>query len=137
MTRRSTLLAIAVLFLAAAAYAGAPLKGVDVKLGKNPGGGAAARATTDANGNANLGVVPAGSYQLTLSLPNDTGEAEVSIRGAVGGPVTKRWSFKEGKAYDMNATARAAAQPYISITTDGKQPVMTTIIKSKSNITNN
>jgi hypothetical protein len=46
--------------------AGSPLKGVDVKLGKNPGGGCAAR-TTDANGNADFGVWPKGDYTLDLS----------------------------------------------------------------------
>jgi hypothetical protein len=46
--------------------AGSPLKGIDVKLGKNPGGGCAAR-TTDANGNANFGVWPKGDYTLDFS----------------------------------------------------------------------
>ena len=49
------------------ALAGAPLKGVDVKLGKNPGGGCAAR-TTDGAGNANFGVWPKGNYTVTISL---------------------------------------------------------------------
>jgi hypothetical protein len=48
------------------ALAGAPLKGVDVKLGKNPGGGCAAR-TTDGAGNANFGVWPKGNYTVTIS----------------------------------------------------------------------
>ena len=44
---------------ALAAYAGAPLKGVDVKLGKN-------QRTTDANGKADFGVLPDGH----ASVPN-------------------------------------------------------------------
>ena len=48
------------------AVAGAPLKGIDVKLGKNPGGGCAAR-TTDEGGKANFGVWPKGNYTLTFS----------------------------------------------------------------------
>src|ERR1051325_4322329 len=48
---------------------GAPLKGVDVKLGRNPGGQAAARTTTDEKGHFTLPVVPSGSYSLTISFP--------------------------------------------------------------------
>ena len=48
------------------AVAGSPLKGIDVKLGKNPGGGCSAR-TTDATGKANFGVWPKGNYTLTIS----------------------------------------------------------------------
>lgn len=47
------------------ALAGAPLKGIDVKLGKNPGGGCAAR-TTDSAGKADFGVWPKGSYTLSF-----------------------------------------------------------------------
>ena len=50
------------------AFAGAPLKGIDVKLGKNPGGGCAAR-TTDNTGKANFGVWPKGNYTLSFSSP--------------------------------------------------------------------
>jgi hypothetical protein len=48
------------------AVAGSPLKGIDVKLGKNPGGGCSAR-TTDANGGADFGVWPKGEYTLDFS----------------------------------------------------------------------
>lgn len=48
------------------ALAGSPLKGIDVKLGKNPGGGCAAR-TTDANGVADFGMWPKGDYTLDFS----------------------------------------------------------------------
>ena len=48
------------------ALAGAPLKGIDVKLGKNPGGGCAARTTNNA-GQANFGVWPKGNYTLSFS----------------------------------------------------------------------
>src|ERR1700678_3711159 len=52
--------------LAQFSFAGAPLKGIDVKLGKNPGGGCAAR-TTDSSGKADFGVWPKGNYTLEFA----------------------------------------------------------------------
>lgn len=52
------------------ALAGAPLKGVDVKLGKNPGGSPAAR-TTNERGIASFGPVTAGQYYLIIVPPSD------------------------------------------------------------------
>ena len=60
------LAAVSVLVLCAhLALAGSPLKGIDVKLGKNPGGGCANR-TTDGNGKANFGVWPKGDYTVSV-----------------------------------------------------------------------
>jgi|GEM_PF-1795977 hypothetical protein len=49
---------------------GAPLKGIDVKLGRNPGGGCAARTSTDANGGYNFSNVDTGSYHIYVDIPN-------------------------------------------------------------------
>lgn len=53
-------------------FAGSPLKGIDVKLGKRPGGGCSARVT-DASGKANFGVWPKGNY--TISIDPQTASA--------------------------------------------------------------
>jgi hypothetical protein len=66
--------AAALLFIAQLAFAGAPLKGIDVKLGKNPGGGCAAR-TTDAGGNADFGVWPKGNYTLEFAPADSAASA--------------------------------------------------------------
>jgi hypothetical protein len=47
---------------------GRALKGVDVKLGKNPGGSPASR-TTNAEGKIDFGVLPAGSYSIVIDGP--------------------------------------------------------------------
>ncbi|HXU25606.1 MAG TPA: YCF48-related protein, partial [Bacteroidia bacterium] len=49
---------------------GAPLKGIDVKLGKNPGGGCAARTTTDTSGAYIFTNVDTGSYFIYVDIPN-------------------------------------------------------------------
>jgi len=65
--------AAAFLLCAQLALAGAPLKGVDVKLGKNPGGGCANR-TTGSDGKADFGVWPKGNYTLTFDQPQPATE---------------------------------------------------------------
>lgn len=78
--------AVSSLIVASAAFAGAPIKGVGVSLGKVPGGGLATRVT-DANGMADFGalpVLPNGvSYRITFDkLPE---AAAITILGGKGG----------------------------------------------------
>jgi len=116
------------MLLAGSAQAGAPLKGVDVKLGRSPGGGASAR-TTNAAGKIELGVLPAGSYYLIVSAPKGSDvsrerDALVEIRGAAGGTVTKRWSYAQKKAFDAASASRAAGEEKIIFTSDGVHPLI-------------
>jgi hypothetical protein len=141
---RSSLIALKSLPAAAAttfilfaqlAFAGAPLKGIDVKLGKNPGGGCAAR-TTDAGGKADFGVWPKGNYTLefapvssspavmpaasrTLSPGTKPGtqaalKLHVVITGATGGKLER--DFDAGQS-----TERAAP---LEFSLDGRQSLV-------------
>jgi hypothetical protein len=143
---------------------GAPLKGVDVKLGKNPGGRPAAR-TTDDGGKINLGVLEKGSYYLTLAgrkqkiTENAVGESArespggpetpdtqtptclVTINGAAGGTKTMVWDFQKNRAFDPGEAARHEGPPEyqnrIDFEADGTHAVEVVVVRSKSNITNN
>ena len=119
----------AALSLSFAAFAGAPLKGIDVKLGKNPGGGCAAR-TTDAAGKANFGVWPAGNYNLTFGAPpastapsNPTARSiaptgptrmHLVISGATGGKIER----------DLNGSESAARATPINFAMNGKEELI-------------
>lgn len=61
------------------AVQGAPLKGVDVKLGKNPGGQAAARTTTDSTGHYLFSNVAAGDYSIYVDVPNFPMASVISV----------------------------------------------------------
>jgi hypothetical protein len=140
----------AIASLALAAHAGAPLKGVDVKLGKNPGGGASAR-TTGADGKIDLGVLPAGSYFITITAPKNVDvkqepDAQIEIQGATGGTIKKRWNYAQKKAFEVTpaaSSARVAAEvgeEKILFASDGSHPIQiaaTAVVRAKSNISNN
>ena len=102
------------------AFAGAPLKGIDVKLGKNPGGGCAAR-TSDAGGNVNFGVWPKGSYTVTLSganLPaNERGSRPSNFKVEISGVV-------EGRVSHVLPAANAEDLAPIDFVSDGKTPLV-------------
>jgi uncharacterized repeat protein (TIGR03803 family) len=49
---------------------GGPLKGIDVKLGKNPAGGIQARVMTDTNGYYAFHNIPDGDYTIYVDIPN-------------------------------------------------------------------
>ena len=128
---------------------GAPLKGVDVKLGKNPGGSPAAR-TTDNDGKINFGVLDKGSYYLIVTVPDkDANRAAdddvylVKITSASDAPIEWAWRVKKhdaAMASISNMKGRMAQVTFhdrITFDSDGVTPTEVTIVKSKSNITNN
>lgn len=141
-----------------AAQAGAPLKGIDVKLGKNPGGGCAARSSshctgnhneivTGADGSANFGILPKGKYVVTVSQVQGStlvsrfegSTAQVTI-GGTAVPTQACWNFATKQTYDP--AARAASSDGITFDADGIHPVIVNIVgaakvKSHSNTNNN
>lgn len=109
----SSLIALAI--TVAPALAGAPLKGVDVKLGRNPGGMVAAR-TTGGDGSFDFGVLPKGRYVITFGGAAG-GPAVVNLKGSAEGAVHKAVAIAKG-----GAMARQAGGA-IEFTSDGRHPV--------------
>lgn len=130
---------------------GAPLKGVDVKLGKNPGGQAAARATTNAKGEFNFGVQPSGKYDLIVIHPANSAETKtgggaderasnlnlsksnidrlaITIDGVIGGPLKKELEFKVKQPDSAQRTGKLKYQDItVTIETGGKTEIKGTI----------
>jgi hypothetical protein len=114
--------ALAALFLFAAVShveAGAPLRNIDVKLGKSPGGNAAARTTTDTSGHFSFPVQPAGSYTITVAAQQPV---EITVQGA-GRSITK-----SSPATQSNAKA-VPAPLKVDLKSDGKTAISGKLIK--------
>lgn len=124
---RSIAVAAICLLFVQLALAGAPLKGIDVKLGKNPGGGCAAR-TTDSAGKADFGIWPKGNYTMSfapaaksLSSGHATERAQsaapvavklhIVIQGAGGGKIVR----------DLDAGADAARVAPVQFSLSGSE----------------
>lgn len=137
-----------------------PIKGVDVIVQKNPGNTAVRTATTDGDGKVKFVGLAPGKYSLVLRKGSKTTEAKVggaaadaaddgdyllTIEGAVGGPikspVSKGMKFPKLPSQMAKATGAPVYEDKllfeIGPPTSPPTPVSITIIKSKSNITNN
>jgi hypothetical protein len=143
MKRVGTMIAVALLSTLGvqSAFAGSPLKGIDVKLGKNPGGGCAARVS-DVGGAANLGVWPKGNYTLNFSAANAQGakpeRLHVEIRGAAEGPITHVLPAATAETLDAITFTSDGKTPLVVKVSNGQgEPVDWARIKSHSNSTNN
>jgi hypothetical protein len=116
--------------------AGAPLKGIDIKMGKNPGGSVVARTTTDSSGHFSFPAQPEGSYTITIASTEST---EVTVNGAVGGAITK--ASAAAAASSTAKVAAAAPSLTVDLKSDGKTPITgtvnTTVRKAHSNVINN
>ena len=118
----------------ASAWAGAPLKGIDVKLGKNPGGGCAAR-TTDVGGKADFGLWPKGSYTLSfapLQAPKPATGARQSAEKPAAAASTRLHLVIQGVAggkieRDLDAGASSARTAPLGFTLSGSEPLVVVV----------
>jgi hypothetical protein len=125
--RTSLVAGLLAVLLASAALAGAPLKGVDVKLGKNPGGFASARVSE--GGAFSFAVLPAGTYQLELVLMPGADlagvqKADLMVKGA-GAPLHQAIDLKPAAMPTGRKSGSVIYQ--LDVVSDGKQPISGTL----------
>lgn len=97
------------------AFAGDPVPGLDVKVGKNPGGQVVATSQTNSQGVATFTNVPPGDYRVSVAAP-----ANKAIRSTVriGGQASKMASSLNGSA-TTTFTLRATSSVQVSVEDTG------------------
>lgn len=145
LSSRMWALGLVFLFGVQYAIAGAPLKGVDVKLGKNPGGGCAAKVSPE-GGEVTFGVWPRGNYTVSFSTAAlaansrvaRPGKLHVEIRGGAQGPVTHVLPAADADTLAPIEIVSDGKTPLVVKVSDGSsEPVDWARVKSHSNSTNN
>lgn len=140
-----TLAILAVVLLGGlTAFAGAPLKGIDVKLGKNPGGGCAARSS-DAGGAVNFGVWPKGQYTVSLGAApagyaRSAQQARLHVQIQSGGQAAIHHVLPAVNVEDLEPiviVSDGKTAIVVQVTDGGAEPVDWARVKSHSNQTNN
>ena len=112
------------IILTANALAGAPLKGVDIKLGKNPGGKPAAR-TTDSDGHFSFGVLPKGSDRSSLSFTGaklSSSDVSITVVGTAKGNVVSVLS-----ASAPRKPGAVTVGDHLDVVSDGVHPIEGTV----------
>jgi hypothetical protein len=137
------LLVLLVLALPNFAFAGDPIPGLDVKLGKNPGGALVTSGTTGQNGEVVFtGLRPGESFILTL----DPAQVEIAIKEqGVKAPstqsVTLTMTVKRGEVSVNGVTLEKKEEidirdpkVYIEVVADKNGEIRATVNTSRSNI---
>lgn len=73
---------------------GDPIPGIDIKLGKKPGGSAQARTTTNSNGDYNFPNVPLGDYYIYVDIPNIGQDSTREVSITAGNPASTNNDYK-------------------------------------------
>ncbi|MFL5754155.1 MAG: T9SS type A sorting domain-containing protein [Bacteroidia bacterium] len=86
---------------------GGPIRGVDVKLGKNPGGGIQARTMSDTNGIYVFTNIPIGSYRIYVDIPNLPMDStrDVNVTAASDSLINNDYWADSVQIYIPNVTA--------------------------------
>ena len=121
------------LFISTAAFAGEPIPGIDVKLGKNPSGQQSMTSTTEMNGKFTFAGLDPGSYEITFTAKEGLALNETKHNGTVEtGQITIDQAdgvTVDGKRQWGPITISSSQTTVIKITLSGKGSISGKITK--------